>query len=169
RGVDHLGQRRLDLEAEQEGVHERAAVRERQLAGREGRREDGRRGVAQHGEVGVVEVERVRGRAIGEGGPHGARASPRAHDGGEGRAAPAPRPALAQMFFSAKPDAPFTVGPLTVRATVTPALGLVDVSVLWSLDMPSGKSRGGIEQDLFLLWPGEISSPIDKKPNDKTL
>src|SRR5207245_10686455 len=35
--------------------------------------------------------------------------------------------------------------------------------------MPSGKSRGGIEQDLFLLWPGEISSPIDKKPNDKTL
>ena len=68
-------------------MHERAAVRECQLAGREGRREDGRRGVAQHGEVGVVEVERVRGCAIGEGGPHGARASPRAHDGGEGRAA----------------------------------------------------------------------------------
>ena len=86
-----------------------------------------------------------------------------------GSLAAAPRPALAQMFFSAKPDAPFTVGPLTVRATVTPALGPVDVSVLWSLDMPSGKSRGGIEQDLFLLWPGEISSPIDKKPNDKTL
>ena len=86
-----------------------------------------------------------------------------------GSLAAAPRPALAQMFFSAKPDAPFAVGPLTVRATVTPALGPVDVSVLWSLDMPSGKSRGGIEQDLFLLWPGEISSPIDKKPNDKTL
>src|SRR2546430_16402652 len=86
-----------------------------------------------------------------------------------GSLAAAPRPALAQMFFSAKPDAPFTVGPLTVRATVTPALGPVDVSVLWSLDMPSGKNRGGIEQDLFLLWPGEISSPIDKKPNDKTL
>jgi len=83
--------------------------------------------------------------------------------------AAAPCSAPAQMFFSAKPDAPFAVGPLTVRATVTPALGPVDVSVLWSLDVPSGKSRGGIEQDLFLLWPGEISSPIDKKPGDKTL
>jgi hypothetical protein len=86
-----------------------------------------------------------------------------------GSLAAAPRPALAQMFFSAKPDAPFAVGPLTVRATVTPALNPVDISVMWSLDIPADKSGASIAQDLFLLWPGEITSPTDKKPGDKAL
>ena len=68
-------------------MHQGAAVGQRQLARRERRREHGRRGMAHHGEVRVVEVQRVRRGAVGERGPDGAGAERRAHHGGEWRAA----------------------------------------------------------------------------------
>jgi len=79
-----------------------------------------------------------------------------------------PVPASAQIFIASVADPSFAVGPLTIRATVTPSLGPVDVEVRWSLDVDTGKSRG-TEQDIFLLWPGEVSSPLGDSKGDKTL
>jgi hypothetical protein len=88
RRVQHLGERGLDLEAQQEGVEQAAPVGEGQLAGGEPRGEHGGGGVPHHAEVRVVEVEGVRGGAVGEGGPYRARAQAAgADDGGERRAA----------------------------------------------------------------------------------
>jgi hypothetical protein len=64
--------------------------------------------------------------------------------------------ARAQVFLASRDHPPFTIGPLFVRATVTPQLGPTDVEILWSLVLPPDRSASGLEQDLFLLWPGEI-------------
>src|SRR5215468_5350140 len=76
--------------------------------------------------------------------------------------------ASAQIFIASVADPTFAVGPLTIRATVTPSLGPVDMEVHWSLDVDAGKSRG-LEQDIFLLWPGEVTSPLGGGKSDKTL
>jgi len=81
----------------------------------------------------------------------------------------APAHAHAQIFLASRPDPPFAIGPLTIRATVTPSLIPVELEVRWSLDMPPGKSRVGIEQDIFLLWPGEVTSPLGPATGDKAL
>ena len=81
----------------------------------------------------------------------------------------APAHAYAQIFIASRPDAPFTVGPLTIRATVTPSLAPVDVDVHWALDVAPGKSRAGMEQDIFLLWPGEVTSPLGPTRGDGAL
>jgi hypothetical protein len=81
----------------------------------------------------------------------------------------APVHARAQVFIASMPDPPFAIGPLTIRATVTPELAPVDVEVRWALDIPPGKSRAGIDQDLFLLWPGEVASPLGRTEGDKAL
>lgn len=70
--------------------------------------------------------------------------------------AAAPASAPAQVFFASRPDPPFTVGPLFVRATVTPALGDIAVDVLFSLTVPPGVSAAPLAQDLYLLWPGAV-------------
>jgi hypothetical protein len=80
-----------------------------------------------------------------------------------------PAPAPAQIFIASRPDPPFAIGPLTIRATVTPALTPVDLEVRWALDVPPGKSRAGIEQDIFLLWPGEVTNPQGRAAGDKAL
>ena len=80
-----------------------------------------------------------------------------------------PAHARAQIFIASRPDPPFAVGPLTIRATVTPSLTPVDVEVRWALDIPPGKSRAGIEQDIFLLWPGEVTSPLGPAKQDDAL
>ena len=77
--------------------------------------------------------------------------------------------ARAQIFIASRPDPPFAVGPLTVRATVTPLLTPVELEVRWALDIPPGKSRVGIEQDIFLLWPGEVTSPLGPAKKDDAL
>jgi hypothetical protein len=79
-----------------------------------------------------------------------------------------PAHARAQIFIASRPDPPFEVGPLTIRATVTPALTPVDVEIRWALEVPPDKSRVGMEQDIFLLWPGEVTSPLGpaKKKDD---
>ncbi len=68
----------------------------------------------------------------------------------------APGAARAQLFFSSRPDPAFEIGPLMIRANVTPELGPVEIHVLWSLELPPNRSAKGIEQDLYLLWPGEV-------------
>ena len=81
----------------------------------------------------------------------------------------APIDAHAQIFIASTPDPPFTIGPLTIRATVTPLLAPVDLEVRWGLDIPPGKSRAGMEQDIFLLWPGEVTNPKGRVAGDKAL
>lgn len=81
----------------------------------------------------------------------------------------APAHAHAQIFIASRPDPPFAIGPLTIRATVTPLLAPVDLEVRWALVVPPAKSRVGIEQDIFLLWPGEITSPLGPAAGDKAL
>jgi hypothetical protein len=81
----------------------------------------------------------------------------------------APAQSHAQIFISSRADAPFAIGPLTIRATVTPSLTPVELEVRWALGIPPGRSRVGIEQDIFLLWPGEVMNPLGRAAGDKAL
>ncbi len=67
-----------------------------------------------------------------------------------------PGAATAQVFIATHPKPEFTIGPLFVRANVGPAAGPVDVTVLFSVVVPASVSGGVREQDLYLLWPGEV-------------
>ena len=80
-----------------------------------------------------------------------------------------PAPAAAQVFLASETHPPFTIGPLFVRATVTPALGPVEVEILWSLVIPPDRSALEFEQDLFLLWPGEIIADPQQGPAEPAL
>jgi hypothetical protein len=68
----------------------------------------------------------------------------------------APAPACAQLFFASRPEPPFTVGPLIIRARVGEGVSAVTVSVLWGLVIPTSHRAADIAQDLYLLWPGEV-------------
>ncbi|MBI1726789.1 MAG: hypothetical protein HYR50_05945 [Candidatus Rokubacteria bacterium] len=81
----------------------------------------------------------------------------------------APAHAHAQIFIASRPDPAFAIGPLSIRATVTPSLTPVDLELRWALDIPPGKSRAGMEQDIFLLWPGEVANPQGRAAGDKAL
>jgi hypothetical protein len=63
-------------------------------------------------------------------------------------------PARAQLFFAARPESGWRVGPLMLRASVGPEVGPARVSVLFSVVLPAGRSAQ--PQDLYLLWPGEV-------------
>ncbi|HEV8614305.1 MAG TPA: hypothetical protein VGU22_02325 [Methylomirabilota bacterium] len=69
----------------------------------------------------------------------------------------APAAAHAQVFLASRPHPDFTIGPLFVIATVRPELSPVTVTVAWSVTPAPNKRAADIEQDLFLLWPGEVS------------
>jgi hypothetical protein len=64
--------------------------------------------------------------------------------------------AHAQVFLASKSNPPFEIGPLFVRASVTPNLEAIDVSVIWSVVLPASRSASGVEQDLYLMWPGAL-------------
>ena len=81
----------------------------------------------------------------------------------------APAAADAQVFLASRPNPEFTIGPLFVRATVTPALGTITLNVLWSLVIPPTKSGADIEQDLYLLWPDEVDGLTTAGPPDPAL
>lgn len=81
----------------------------------------------------------------------------------------APTPARAQLFFASRPHPEFMIGPLLVRASVTPALNPVTVDVLWSLVVPPTRSAGEFEQDLYLLWPGAVTGEASDGPPDPAL
>jgi hypothetical protein len=78
----------------------------------------------------------------------------------------APGAAQAQIFLATRPNPDFTIGPLFVRATVTPALAPTTVDVLWTIVIPPTRSGADIEQDLYLLWPDEVDAlTADGKPD----
>lgn len=78
----------------------------------------------------------------------------------------APAPVQAQLFLASRPEPPFTVGPLMVRATVREAPGTVPVVVTWSLRVPPERRAADVAQDIYLLWPGEVRNDVpDGKPD----
>src|SRR5262245_18980946 len=68
----------------------------------------------------------------------------------------APVPASAQLFLASRPEPPFTIGPLMIRARVGEGVSDATVNVLWSLVIPASLRAADIAQDLYLLWPGEV-------------
>ena len=81
----------------------------------------------------------------------------------------APAAAHAQLFVATRPAPAFAIGPLFVQAAVTPALGPIVVDVLFSVDVPPTRSATDVEQDLFLLWPAEVSESTAPGPVDPAL
>src|SRR3989442_10112629 len=80
-----------------------------------------------------------------------------------------PVPTGAQVFLGSRPHPEFGIGPLFVRASVTPALGSVTVDVLWSLEIPPTRSALELEQDLYMLWPGEVDGLTNRGTPDPSL
>ncbi len=80
-----------------------------------------------------------------------------------------PLAAEAQVFLASRPHPQFTVGPLFIRARVGPEPGPTPVDVLWSLGIPPAVSAAEVEQDLFLLWPGEVVPDPGAGPPDPAL
>ncbi len=78
-----------------------------------------------------------------------------------------PLAAEAQVFLASRPHPQFTVGPLFIRARVGPEPGPTPVDVLWSLAIPPGVSAADVEQDLYLLWPGEVVPDPGAGPPDR--
>jgi hypothetical protein len=83
--------------------------------------------------------------------------------------AASPRPVPAQVFVAARPHPQFQIGPLFIRAAVTPTINPVTLDVLFSLAFPPDKTIAGMEQDLYLLWPGALRSDASVGPPDPAL
>ena len=67
-----------------------------------------------------------------------------------------PSAAPAQVFVASRQAPPFEIGPLFVRANVTPELGPIVVDITFSLAVPAGRSGAGMEQDIVLVWPSAV-------------
>ena len=67
-----------------------------------------------------------------------------------------PALARAQVFIASRPHPGFEIGPLFVRATVTPALGPVPIDVTWSVSVPANRTANDLQQDITLLWPSSL-------------
>jgi len=80
-----------------------------------------------------------------------------------------PAPSHAQLFLASRPHPEFMIGPLFVRASITPALDPVTVDVFWSLVIPPSRSASEFQQDLFLLWPGSVAGAASAGPSDPAL
>jgi hypothetical protein len=80
-----------------------------------------------------------------------------------------PGAAHAQLFLATRPHPPFTIGPLFVRASVTPALNPVRVDVMWSLALPADRTVSEVQQDLYLLWPGSVAGALTGAAADPEL
>ena len=68
-----------------------------------------------------------------------------------------PVPGQSQVFLASQPRPDFTIGPLFVVASVSPGQQSVTVNLSWSLTMGPVTSKMDIAQDLYLLWPAEIT------------
>ncbi len=76
-----------------------------------------------------------------------------------------PAIAHAQLFLASQPDPPFTIGPLFVRASISPQLGAVPVDVYWGLVFPPGHGTSPVAGDLYLLSPHAVTGdPKAGKP-----
>ncbi len=67
-----------------------------------------------------------------------------------------PAPAAAQAFLASRAHGGLAVTPLFIVATLESDAADVPVEVLFSLMVPADRSALDFEQDLYLLWPGEI-------------
>ena len=81
----------------------------------------------------------------------------------------APAGAGAQAFFASRPHPDFAVGPVSVRASISPELGPSAVEIGFGLSLPPTVTASAVEQDLFLLWPGEVGAGTPDAPRDPTL
>ena len=63
----------------------------------------------------------------------------------------------AQALFASHPRSGLVVGPLFVVANLASDAADVPVEVIFSLMIPSDRSALDLEQDLYLLWPGEVT------------
>ena len=79
-----------------------------------------------------------------------------------------PSAASAQIFLASKPHPDFAIGPMFLIANVRPDR-TVTVNVSFSLTVRPGASRQSMEQDLFLLWPAEVSESTAPGPADPAL
>lgn len=70
--------------------------------------------------------------------------------------AAAPAAASAQVFIASRPNPPFEIGPLFVRANVTPSPDSITVDITWSIAVPPGRSVANADQDIHLLWPSAV-------------
>lgn len=80
-----------------------------------------------------------------------------------------PCSAHAQLFLASRPNPPFSIGPLFVRASVTPQLGTVPIDLYWSLEFPPGRRSGSAGADLYLLWPDAITGEAKTEKPDPEL
>jgi hypothetical protein len=72
-------------------------------------------------------------------------------------AAICPQSVSAQVFLAARPKPAFEVGPLLITATVTDAIApRTPIRIVWGI-VPSSGADSGLGEDLYLLWPGQIS------------
>src|SRR5207237_10790075 len=83
----------------------------------------------------------------------------------------APAGAAAQVFLGPKAHPEFTIGPLYIRAAVTPAMtGPLTIDIFWSLVIPAERSAGDVvDGDLYLLWPGAVVPAPNLGPPDPAL
>ncbi len=79
-----------------------------------------------------------------------------------------PSAASAQIFLASKPHPDFAIGPMFLIANVQPDLA-VTINLSFSLTVRPGASREAMEQDLFLLWPAEVSESTAPGPADPEL
>jgi hypothetical protein len=75
----------------------------------------------------------------------------------------------AQVFMASRPNPPYTVGPLYIRASVAPDMPHLPIDITWSLVLPPGTPAGAAEGDLFLLWPSELITEPNLGPPDPTI
>jgi hypothetical protein len=68
----------------------------------------------------------------------------------------APSPTGAQVFLASHPHSGLAVTPLFIVANVSSDAPDVPVEVMFSLMIPPDRSALELEQDLYLLWPGEV-------------
>jgi hypothetical protein len=78
-----------------------------------------------------------------------------------------PLRADAQVFLATKSHPPFEIGPLFVRANVTPDLGPITVDVTFSVAVPANRSAAGVEQDMYFVWPGAFLHDAKGAPDAK--
>jgi len=72
-------------------------------------------------------------------------------------AAICPQSVSAQVFLAARPNPAFEVGPLLITATVTDAIARrTPIRIVWGI-VSSSAPDSGLGEDLYLLWPGQIS------------
>ena len=67
-----------------------------------------------------------------------------------------PAPAAAQVFLASEPHPAYAIGPLFVIANVKPDLSVL-VNVSFSLTPRAGARLEDAKQDLYLLWPAELT------------